>query len=214
MEISHHERVEDGATLPLVVWTADTPRRTLSSAVLGGGADEAAWILNATVRRGYDRSDPAEHLAALALELGLSGRGVGMMTAVDVNDLVMQADGGVVAWATVGVETAQWAAAPSPDWHEPPSRVGTINILVDLPVVLSPAAMVNAVATATEAKAQAMFERGLAGTGTPTDATCICSPVDGPVEDYAGPRSIWGARVARSVHAAVARGLAAGGDRT
>jgi adenosylcobinamide hydrolase len=214
MEISHHERVEDGATLPLVVWSAHTPRRTLSSAVLGGGTDVAAWVLNATVRRGYDRPDPAEHLAALAVEIGLTGRGVGMMTAVDVNDLVMRSDGGVVAWATVGVETAQWAAAPSPAWHQTPSEVGTINILVELPVALSPAAMVNAVATATEAKAQAMFERGLAGTGTPTDAICVSTPLDGPVEDYAGPRSIWGARIARSVHAAVAEGLAAGGDRT
>jgi adenosylcobinamide hydrolase len=214
MEISHHERVEGDATLPLVVWTPPSPRRTLSSAVLGGGADEVAWILNATVRRGYDRSDPADHLAEIAAGIGLSGRGVGMMTAVDVNDLVTTSDGGVVAWATVGVETAQWAAAPSPDWHTSPTQVGTINIVVELPVVLSPAAMVNAVATATEAKAQAMFERGLAGTGTPTDAICICCLMDGPIEDYAGPRSIWGARIARSVHAAVTQGLAEGGDRT
>ena len=38
--------------------------------------------------------------------------------------------------------------------------VGTINMLVMVPERLSDAALVNAVATATEAKAQALAERG------------------------------------------------------
>jgi adenosylcobinamide amidohydrolase len=66
---------------------------------------------------------------------------------------------------------------------------------------------VNAVATATEAKVQAMIEAGVPGTGTASDAIAVCCPPGGR-EPYGGPRSEWGARLARAVHAAVATGTA------
>ena len=65
--------------------------------------------------------------------------------------------------------------------------------------------------TATEAKTQALAEVGVPGTGTATDVVCIACP--GPASDgtapepYCGPRSTWGARLARAVHAAVRAGL-------
>jgi adenosylcobinamide hydrolase len=216
MEITHHERTESGQVLPFVVWHPDEPRCVLSTCVVGGGWGTASWILNATVVRGYDRDDPSAHLTELASSIGLDGDGVAMMTAVDVASLQHHADSGVGAWATVGVEAPQWAAAPALDWHLSSARVpGTINIVVDVPASLSPAALANAVATATEAKAQAMAERRLAGTGTPTDSITICSALrSGTAEPYGGPRSVWGSRIARAVHGAVAEGLARGGDRT
>ncbi|ASW57040.1 adenosylcobinamide amidohydrolase [Plantactinospora sp. KBS50] len=88
-------------------------------------------------------------------------------------------------------------------------RVGTVNIVALVPARLSAAALVNAVATATEAKAQALWELGLPATGTATDAvTVLCAP-DGPVEAYGGPRSRYGAPLARAVHRAVRAGGAA-----
>ncbi|SCD27696.1 Adenosylcobinamide amidohydrolase [Streptomyces sp. DvalAA-19] len=77
-----------------------------------------------------------------------------------------------------------------------------------LPVALSDAALVNAVATATEAKVQALLDAGLDCSGTPTDAVCIAAPEPGPDggEPFAGPRSPWGARIARAVHTAVLAG--------
>jgi adenosylcobinamide amidohydrolase len=86
--------------------------------------------------------------------------------------------------------------------------VGTINIVAFLPAPLADAALVNAVATATEAKVQALVEAGFDATGTATDALFIACPVagDGNAEPYGGPRSSWGARLARAVHAAVAEG--------
>ena len=68
------------------------------------------------------------------------------------------------------------------------------------------AALVNAIATATEAKAQALFELGIAGTGTATDAVCIATPADGRAETFGGPRSRWGSRLARAVRDAVRLG--------
>jgi adenosylcobinamide amidohydrolase len=77
---------------------------------------------------------------------------------------------------------------------------------VSVPVPLSDAAFVNAVVTATEAKTQALLDAGFAGTGTASDAVCVAAPASGRGEDFAGPRSRWGARIARAVHAAVYAG--------
>ncbi|MEV7272357.1 adenosylcobinamide amidohydrolase [Streptomyces bacillaris] len=98
-------------------------------------------------------------------------------------------------------------AAPGMEPRTPP-RPGTVNIVVVLPVALSDAALVNAVATATEAKVQALLDAGLDCSGTPTDAVCVAAPEPGPDggEPFAGPRSPWGARIARAVHAAVLAG--------
>ena len=58
-----------------------------------------------------------------------------------------------------------------------------------------------------EAKTQALVERGVPGTGTASDAVCIVCPVDGDEEPFAGPRSPWGARLARATHGCVLAGL-------
>lgn len=128
-----------------------------------------------------------------------------MLTAADVRAVSCFTDSGVEVSATVGLGHPTWAAAP--DVTHPVSLVGTINLVVQLPERLSDAALINAVATATEAKTQALLESGVQGTGTPTDAVCIVCPELGAPHAFGGPRSIWGARLARAVHAAVLGGL-------
>jgi len=119
----------------------------------------------------------------------------------------------------VGLRVPTWAAARSggqdrelaPIDRDAWSRPGTINVIVSVPVPLADAAFVNAVVTATEAKAQAVLDAGFAGTGTATDAICIAAPMDlagALAEEFTGPRSPWGARIARAVHAAVRAGAA------
>jgi len=66
---------------------------------------------------------------------------------------------------------------------------------------------VNAVMTVTEAKAQALLEMGVPGTGTASDAVCVACAPYGTVETFAGPRSRIGAPLARAVHAAVRHGV-------
>ena len=168
-------RAEDGRHVPLLVWRADVPLRAVSSAPLGGGIGVRQWVLNATVPMSYDRDDPAAHLAALAAELALDGPGVGLLTGVDVTEVVARTDTGVRAWATVGLGTPVPAAAPTPAALA--QRVGTVNIVVYVPARLADSALVNAVATATEAKTQAISELGVPGTGTPTDAVTVLCPV-------------------------------------
>ena len=177
----------------------------LSSAVVGGGLGRRTEVVNLTVSSSFS-GDPVEWLAAC----GIAGDGVvGMMTAVDVRSATGATDDGVEVVATVGVGWPTYAAAPdgtSTRWVP-----GTINVVAYLPARLSDAALVNAVMTATEAKSQALAEAGVPGTGTATDVVCIACPaepsVDTTPEPYCGPRSRWGAPLARAVHAAVRAGL-------
>lgn len=185
---------------PVLVWRLPTPWLAMSSAVLGGGLGERHWVLNATVPNGYDRLDPDRHLAEIAGALGLQNDGLGFLTAVDVREVQHRTDQGVHVSVTTGIGAhPTWAAAPA----AVPEPVGTINAICWLPRRLSPAALVNAVATVAEAKAQALFEAGVPGTGTPTDAVAILCPVEGEPEPFGGPRSLVGGALARAVHAAI-----------
>ncbi|HKS99321.1 MAG TPA: adenosylcobinamide amidohydrolase [Rugosimonospora sp.] len=198
-----HLRDEGGARVPVLVWRFAEPVRAISSGPLGGGIGTRHWVLNASVPMDYDRPDPDAHLAEIASGLGLAGPGVGLMTGVDVADFVATGDAGVSVVATVGLGDPVWAAAPA---DTGPVTPGTVNVVARVPAVLAPAALVNAVATVAEAKAQALRELGLAATGTATDATCVLCPTGPATEAYGGPRSRWGARLARAVHAAVLAG--------
>ena len=209
MELQVRSRQEGGRPFPVLVWRSrsGSPLRMIASAPHGGGLGVRRWVVNAQVPASYGRRDPDHHLAKLGVSLGLAGRGVGMLTAADVRAVSVAVDSGVEASATVGLGHPTWAAAPASETSRPVSLVGTVNLLVLLPERLSDAALVNAVATVTEAKAQALWERGIAGTGTATDAVCIACPDEGPAHAFGGPRSLWGSRLARAVHRAVLGGL-------
>jgi adenosylcobinamide hydrolase len=199
--------VAGGAVL---VWRCPRPWFAVSSAPLGGGFGERHWVINATVGTGYDRTDPDAHLTEIAGSLGLSGAGVGLLTAVDVREVVHRVDAGVVASVTTGIGGhPTWAAAPGPDLalRHRAHKKDTVNAVCWLPVRLSDAAMVNAIATVAEAKAQAFWEAGVPGTGTATDATVVLCPTNGAAQPFGGPRSPIGSALARTVHAAVRTGL-------
>lgn len=202
---------EDKVLLPVALWCPGPGWRMISSGVAGGGIGPREWVLNAQVPATYSRMDPAVHVAELAAGIGLAGEGVGLLTAARVADGVQCDDEGVRVVATVGLRVPTWAAAASSTaGHElaPAWRPGTINIIVSVPVPLSAAAYVGAVMTATEAKTQAVLEAGFRATGTASDAICVAAPAEGDPEDFAGPRSLWGARIARAVHSAVHTGAA------
>lgn len=195
-------RHEDGLDLPVLIWRLPRPELAISSGALGGGIGARCWVVNATVPMSYHPTDVPAQLAELAARLDLTGPGTALVTGLDVARVVTASDSGVTAAATVGLGDPIWAAAAA----AAASRVGTINLVVRVPARLSEAALVNAVATAAEAKAQALREMGISGTGTCTDATVVHCPLSGSPEWYGGPRSTWGAPLARAVHAAVLQG--------
>ncbi|WP_433295899.1 adenosylcobinamide amidohydrolase [Actinoplanes sp. CA-030573] len=202
-------RAEDGHDIPLLVWRLAGPARAISSATLGGGLGECRWVINASVPMSYDRDDPADHLAAIARGQGLAGPGVGLMTGVDVADVVTEEESGVRLWATVGLGAPIQACDPAAA-SGTTKTPGTVNVVAWIPRPLSDGALVNTVATVTEAKTQAIRDLGLAATGTATDAVCVMCPLESPpgspVAAYGGPRSEWGAKLARAAYRAVMAG--------
>jgi adenosylcobinamide amidohydrolase len=196
----------------VLVWAPGPGWLAVSSAIVGGGLGPRAWWLDAQVDKEYFHPDPVAHARKIAAGLGLSpDAGVAMLTAADVSSWTAADDEGVTVAATVGLGLPVLAAVP-PEVaaREADEPAGTVNVLVVVPAALSDAALVNAVVTATEAKAQALAEAGLRATGTSSDAVCVACPEpgEGEPEPYGGPRSLWGARIARGVHAAVAKGTA------
>jgi len=210
--------------LSLLVWRFPEPMSMVSSAPLGGGLGRREWVINAQVPHSYARLDPEVHLAQLASARGLTGQGVGMLTAVDLRHLCREEDGGARVDVSVGITFPTWAAAPdepvdgsgldgpSADSSRPhrAGQPGTINIVGIVPEHLSPAALVNAVMSVTEAKAQALWDAGVPATGTASDAVCIVCSDEGAAHPFGGPRSQWGARLARAVHRAVLAGCSGG----
>lgn len=190
--------------LPLLLWRFAEPVNVVSSAAYGGGLGHRSWLLNATVRPYYD-GEPCAHVRTLAEELDCRGAGAGLLTAVDVRAAVTVVEGPVTVTATTGVGQPCYAAEL--EHTATPAHLGTINVVAGLAVPLSEGGMVNAVATTAEAKAQALAEAGVPGTGTCTDATALYCPAGEPVQAYGGPRSFLGAPLARAVYQAVRTGL-------
>jgi adenosylcobinamide amidohydrolase len=197
-------------------WRLPRPMLVASTASVGGGIGVRDWVLNVQVPEGYARRDIDAHVAEVAATLGLSGAGVGMLTAAGVDRVAIGSEEeSVRVEATVGVSLPVWAAAP-PGTAESndgarrravSGRPGTINIVAFVPVHHSEAALANLLCTVTEAKVQALSDGGVQGTGTASDAVTVVCPADGPIEPFGGPRSTWGAPVARAVYAALRDGL-------
>ncbi|XHM94856.1 adenosylcobinamide amidohydrolase [Peterkaempfera sp. SMS 1(5)a] len=214
--VGRSARFEDDACRHLLVWRAGPGWRMVSSAVLGGGIGQRQWVLNAHVRPGYSRLDPDRHLAGLAAAEGLTGPGVGLMTAAEVDDVTWAEDTGATAVVTSGIGVPTWAAASERPPHRSGHVPGTINILAVVPAPVSDAALVNLLATATEAKVQALLDAGYSCSGTPSDAVCVAVRAPRPGEEpdpFGGPRSLWGSRLARAVHSAVGQGAHRDRDR-
>jgi adenosylcobinamide hydrolase len=203
----------DVPALAALAWRLETPLLTASTATVGGGIGLREWVVNVQVPRDYARRDVASHVAEVAGALGLSGPGVGMLTAAEVAAVAAAEEGGVQVEVTVGLDRPVWAAATEEDEDVSVRAViaappGTINVVAFLPVRHTDAALANVLCTVTEAKVQALLDGGVAGTGTASDAVTVLCPASGPAVPFGGPRSQCGARVARTVHAALRSGMA------
>jgi adenosylcobinamide hydrolase len=190
------------------LWS-DEPLAVLSSAVVGSELAQTRHIVNMRVVRGYDNRAPRDDLVAFAHELGIAEPFVGLMTAAKTEcaQAVIERDAAatVIAIATVGVSNPEAAGISEVALTMP----GTINIVVVADVCLTPAARVNAVITATEAKTLALIEKDLRAphggfaSGTGTDSIVVATTERGAAHEYAGPISPLGALIARAARRAI-----------
>jgi adenosylcobinamide amidohydrolase len=209
--------VIDGVTVtvsPEAVWVrSGAPLRVVASAPVGGELARTRHIVNMRVPDGYRGGKPADDLRSFAGRLGIDEPFVGLMTAARTEDAAVatESDGTatVTAVVTVGLGHPISAGAASPAAWQP----STINTIVLVDGRLGPAAAVNGVITATEAKVAALADGkvvtpdGEPATGTVTDAVVVAWTDRGTLLEYLGPVSPGGWLVARAVRRAITEGL-------
>jgi iron complex transport system ATP-binding protein len=216
MDKLHFPGVVLTRTAEVLVVHSQQPLTVLSAAVVGGGMVRVRYLLNRHVCHDYNCLDPRADLVAFARSQGISEAFVGQMTAVSLQKAqVLTLYTETLTVATV--VTASLSNATTPGLSAPVMPgTGTINITLLIDACLTPAAMVNAVITATEVKTQVLLAHGVrtpegyAATGTSTDAIAVASTGSGIPLAYAGPATLVGWLIGRCVRAALEEALAQG----
>jgi iron complex transport system ATP-binding protein len=181
----------------------------VSSAVVGGGFSRVRDIVNLHVDDMPPGASPEDELAAYAARLGIDEPFVGVMTAAKTQYARVAAASRegltVAAVVSVGLSNTTSAGISDPVVAEP----GTINIIMLVDGQLTPAALVNAVITVTEAKTMVLGEwqvrtaQGQPASGTSTDAVVVAATGRGPALRYAGPATTVGWLAARTTRQAI-----------
>jgi len=190
----------------LYIIESQEPLTVLSSAMIGGGFLQTQTIVNAHVHKNLDLSNPAKHLHDRVRAVGIEGEFVGLMTAVflDTVQTCTQTRDGIMVTAVV---TAGIGNATRPGLsYVGPRKTGTINTILLIDGNMEPAAMVNAVITATEAKADVMKELAIpthdgqgTATGTSSDAIVVACTGKNEIIPYAGPATTTGWLIGQTV---------------
>jgi adenosylcobinamide hydrolase len=191
----------------------------VSSAVVGGGFCRVHDIVNMHVDDMPPGTSPKDELAAYAARLGIDEPFVGVMTAAKTQYARVAAASRegltVAAVVSVGLSNTTSAGVSDPVVAEPgtidPGVIdpGTINIILLVDGQLTPAALVNAVITVTEAKTMVLGEwqvrtaQGQPASGTSTDSVVVAATGRGPALSYAGPATTIGWLAARTTRQAI-----------
>jgi adenosylcobinamide amidohydrolase len=189
-------------------------RPILSSAVHNGGWITAEHLLILNVAENFSGSKgPFEPVSdtfdKYCCQQGWSGNTLGMMTSARMTSFraVYRSLQGVniAAMVTAGLSNARRSGDPAEyrTFAETDVSPGTINIVILTDVILSPAAQVEAVIVATEAKAAVLQEIGAVSpvtgkiaTGTGTDAVAVVSGFLAPKIVFCGKHTLFGEMLA------------------
>ncbi|WP_246066847.1 adenosylcobinamide amidohydrolase [Paenibacillus koleovorans] len=197
---------------PVLLLESERPLRVLNSSIWGGGFSERRYVVNRQVLKSYMSDDPPAEMREFLEHAGFPPEETaGMLTAawvdhagtrrMELDDLV------VSAWVTVGLGNPSRAGMTADAERLYPGTINTIVLIDGRP---SDAAMVNAVLTATEAKAALLQDLGIVvgkgddriATGTTTDAVLIGSTGRGREYAYAGPSTRLGYLIGHTVYEA------------
>jgi len=211
-----------------LILLSKTPLKILSSAVLNGGSCDSNCIVNFQVPEdaGSDMDDSVHKEAGDFLKEEMAKMGfsddkvVAIMTAAKMKNVQVETikfeDLTLTAFVTAG---AYFAATPGDEIASkqtafPFKKWGTINTIILVDGNLTQSCMVNAVVTATEAKASALREldvrsrfSGELATGTVTDSVVIACTNRGRTLKYAGTGTVLGELIGKSVKAALKKAI-------
>lgn len=193
-----------------VVFQANSPLKTLSSAVHNAGMGWYTTFINRRVDGEYHAEDVQQemedYLEAHAFSLSNS---IGMMTAAFTENVAIRtietSFGTVIIAVTVGIGNAVDVAEVHK--RKDDYSVGTVNTWVIVNGDLSEEAFIQAVVTATEAKTKAFQVEKVQdpvshtiATGTSTDSILIAATQKGEKLPYAGPITPLGKSIAQGVY--------------
>ena len=211
-----------------LVLRSKTPLKILSSAVLNGGPCDSNCIVNFQVPEdaGSDMDDQVHKEAGEFLKEEITKMGftqdqvVAIMTAAKMKNVEVVTlkfeDMTLTAFVTAGAYFAATAGdeIASKQTAFPFKKWGTINIIILVDGNLTESCMVNAVVTATEAKASALREldvrsrfSGEVATGTVTDSVVIACTKRGRTIKYAGTGTALGELIGKSVKVALKKAI-------
>lgn len=192
-----------------VLCVADQPLKVVSSAVHNPGIGWYRYFINRHVDRAYHyediKSDMAQYLEAANFPLTDS---VAMMTSVPTNHVeIGQYEGefcSVIVAVTAGLGNVV----------ERESIIGPINMWVMINGHLADETFIQAMMTATEAKAKALQDEQVKGsltetmaTGTSTDSILLAATQQGALLQDAGPVTPLGKLVAKGVYHCTVRAI-------
>lgn len=197
--------------------TVKKPLKVLSSAVHNAGLGWYQTFINRTVEPTYNINNVKEEYVQFLFDEGYSPTNtVGMMTAVNIQDVVMKqyaaTFGNIVIVVTAGIGNAI-DVSQAYDRNLMP-QINTINTWVFINGKLSDEAFVQLMMTSTEAKTKALqteqvidhFTNSIA-TGTPTDSLLIAATQQGKFFQYGGPITEVGKIVAKGVFEATVEAI-------
>jgi len=168
---------------------------TTASTGVAGGTGRVTTIFNHTVPHDFDHREPIRYMEMLTDEQGFSRDFFGMLTAVEMKSLC------VLSWEFITVFVTAGVSNPNPEGP------GTINIIVYSREQFSKGALLEAIITATEAKAKALFETGHDFTGTTTDEVVVACEGDMVLHEYTGTYTEAGRRIYECVRFGVQEAL-------
>lgn len=185
-----------------------SPCKALSSAVLNGGLQKTAALLNMRVEKHAPLpcTAPEETLLRKAQELTLPSSTVGMMTAASMKSLGhhIETSGDLVVecWVTSGLSNLRRVGDKADDRMAP----GTINICLHINQSLSDAALTEALILLTESKVTAIRDTGivspvsgLPASGTGTDSHAVFCPDTAPQHLFCGKHTTVGELIGLAV---------------
>lgn len=198
-----------------LVLTLPGPCTAVSSAPLNGGLNIIRAVVNRSVSKNWTCDDPEADTTRYVARLGLEpDMTVGLITAVSMADLqyrvAARGEWRVHTLVTAGTGNAAAAGGRFPLDE---TAAGTVNLIVLVEGFLSPAALVNAALTATEAKTAAFRAAGVQtrfgepATGTTTDTVTVVNLAEHPTSLYAGLATAPGFLIAETVYNALLTAL-------
>ncbi|WP_217994052.1 adenosylcobinamide amidohydrolase [Lentibacillus sp. CBA3610] len=186
------------------------PLKTLSSGVCGAGIGWNTQFINRHVPNDYDCSDPKREMQGYLEKNGFdTSRTVGMMTAVELENAAYSLwdneQFSIFTVVTAGTGNATDSSRSVGAAYS--MTQGTINIWLFVNGHLTEEAFIQAIMTATEAKAQALRELNIRdkrtdtiATGTSTDSVVVAATQLGETLPYAGTATPLGQLIGQSVY--------------